>query len=263
MTTLRGGHTPRIRPAAAARGGPRGTGEGRPPGQPDPGHPGRHPGRPPHRDHRRRHHPHPVRHDPPAPPLDGLRRLRPVPGPAEPGKRPPPATTAATPNQLLSRTTCTKRRRIRHAMVWGGAFLTLTLAGTLAERWRETSPRPLGSGDCLGTRYRPLRAPSMPRVCAGAVASARADSAIRTRGRWSHRLITRDEWYGYGYGASGSGRAPRCGGPAVRRRLAVDTAEEPPSSSHASSGPSGRSAAAPYRDSSAAMSALAVIGGPS
>ncbi|MFF5570652.1 hypothetical protein [Streptomyces luteogriseus] len=46
--------------------------------------------------------------------------------------RPHPATTAATPAQLLNRTTCTKRRRIRHAMAWGAAFLTLTLAGTLA-----------------------------------------------------------------------------------------------------------------------------------
>ncbi|WP_037832658.1 hypothetical protein [Streptomyces sp. NRRL S-475] len=46
--------------------------------------------------------------------------------------RPHPATTAATPAQLLNRTTCTKRRRIRHAMAWGAAFLTLTVAGTLA-----------------------------------------------------------------------------------------------------------------------------------
>ncbi|MFG2809712.1 hypothetical protein [Streptomyces massasporeus] len=45
--------------------------------------------------------------------------------------RPHPPTTAATPPQLLTRTTCTKRRRIRHAMAWGAAFLTLTLAGTL------------------------------------------------------------------------------------------------------------------------------------
>ncbi|MEU9625342.1 hypothetical protein ACFZDB_12575 [Streptomyces luteogriseus] len=46
--------------------------------------------------------------------------------------RPHPATTAAAPAQLLNRTTCTKRRRIRHAMAWGAAFLALTLAGTLA-----------------------------------------------------------------------------------------------------------------------------------
>ncbi|MBB4713614.1 hypothetical protein [Streptomyces luteogriseus] len=46
--------------------------------------------------------------------------------------RPHPATTGATPTQLLNRTTCTKRRRIRQAMAWGAAFLTLTLAGTLA-----------------------------------------------------------------------------------------------------------------------------------
>ncbi|MFF8394307.1 hypothetical protein [Streptomyces sp. NPDC016172] len=43
-----------------------------------------------------------------------------------------PATTADTPPQLLTRTTGTKHRRIRHAMAWGAAFLTLTLAGTLA-----------------------------------------------------------------------------------------------------------------------------------
>ncbi|MEU0214605.1 hypothetical protein ABZ281_05550 [Streptomyces sp. NPDC006265] len=42
-----------------------------------------------------------------------------------------PATTAETPPELLTRTTHTKRRRIHHAMAWGAAFLTLTLAGTL------------------------------------------------------------------------------------------------------------------------------------
>ncbi|CAL9514619.1 hypothetical protein SUDANB1_03697 [Streptomyces sp. enrichment culture] len=46
--------------------------------------------------------------------------------------KPQPATTADTPPQLLTRTTCAKRRRIRQAMAWGAAFLALTLAGTLA-----------------------------------------------------------------------------------------------------------------------------------
>ncbi|MFF7737453.1 hypothetical protein [Streptomyces sp. NPDC007984] len=42
----------------------------------------------------------------------------------------PPAT--GTPPHLLTRTTHVKHRRIRQAMTWGAAFLTLTLAGTLA-----------------------------------------------------------------------------------------------------------------------------------
>ncbi|MFI7140635.1 hypothetical protein ACIBQ5_23720 [Streptomyces massasporeus] len=43
-----------------------------------------------------------------------------------------PATTADIPPQLLTRTTCAKRRRTGQAMAWGAAFLALTLAGTLA-----------------------------------------------------------------------------------------------------------------------------------
>ncbi|MFJ6000280.1 hypothetical protein [Streptomyces sp. NPDC092370] len=46
-------------------------------------------------------------------------------------RRPHPAPTAATPPQLLVRTTCTKHRRIRQAMAWSAVFLALTLAGTL------------------------------------------------------------------------------------------------------------------------------------
>ncbi|MEV0239511.1 hypothetical protein AB0I06_06155 [Streptomyces sp. NPDC050674] len=46
-------------------------------------------------------------------------------------RRPDPSTTADTPPQFLTRTTCTKHRRTRQAMAWGAAFLTLTLAGTL------------------------------------------------------------------------------------------------------------------------------------
>ncbi|MER5837118.1 hypothetical protein ABT116_41675 [Streptomyces sp. NPDC002130] len=47
-------------------------------------------------------------------------------------RTPHPTPTADTPPQLLTRTTHVKRRRIRHAMTWGAAFLALTLAGTLA-----------------------------------------------------------------------------------------------------------------------------------
>ncbi|MCX3291348.1 hypothetical protein OR263_32350 [Streptomyces sp. NEAU-H22] len=46
--------------------------------------------------------------------------------------RPQPTPTTDTPPQLLTRTTRVKHRRIRQAMTWGAAFLTLTLAGTLA-----------------------------------------------------------------------------------------------------------------------------------
>ncbi|MFI8889219.1 hypothetical protein [Streptomyces paradoxus] len=42
--------------------------------------------------------------------------------------RPHPAPTADLPPQLLTRT---RHRRIRQAMGWGAAFLTLTTAGTL------------------------------------------------------------------------------------------------------------------------------------
>lgn len=49
--------------------------------------------------------------------------------PRQTGPR-PSADTAQL--ELLARTTCLKYRRVRHAMTWGAAFLTLTLAGTLA-----------------------------------------------------------------------------------------------------------------------------------
>ncbi|MBX9364862.1 hypothetical protein [Streptomyces sp. WAC04114] len=45
--------------------------------------------------------------------------------------KPQPTPTTDTPPQLLTRTTHIKHRRIRQAMTWGAAFLTLTLAGTL------------------------------------------------------------------------------------------------------------------------------------
>ncbi|MEU9228356.1 hypothetical protein AB0D40_28795 [Streptomyces massasporeus] len=45
--------------------------------------------------------------------------------------KPQPTSTTDTPPQLLTRTTHAKHRRIRQAMTWGAAFLTLTLAGTL------------------------------------------------------------------------------------------------------------------------------------
>lgn len=45
--------------------------------------------------------------------------------------RPRPDAVDATGPHTLFRTTWTKRRRIRQAMAWGAAFLTLTLAGTL------------------------------------------------------------------------------------------------------------------------------------
>ncbi|MGW0613496.1 hypothetical protein [Streptomyces sp. NPDC002788] len=46
--------------------------------------------------------------------------------------RPRPNTADVTRPEILTRTAWTKYRRTRLAMAWGAAFLTLTLAGTLA-----------------------------------------------------------------------------------------------------------------------------------
>ncbi|MET9759548.1 hypothetical protein ABZ016_10880 [Streptomyces sp. NPDC006372] len=46
--------------------------------------------------------------------------------------RPRPDTGDQARPEILSRTAWLKYRWIRHAMAWGAAFLTLTLAGTLA-----------------------------------------------------------------------------------------------------------------------------------
>jgi hypothetical protein len=49
-----------------------------------------------------------------------------------PRRTSPPPSGNLTQQEFLTRTTRVKHRRIRHAMTWGAAFLTLTLAGTLA-----------------------------------------------------------------------------------------------------------------------------------